>query len=412
MQAENIAAQGDARLPEFPYLTLMTQPVYLDHAATTPVRDEVMAAMAPFFGPRFGNPSSVHRWGREARVALDEARERLAVCLGANADEVCFTSGGTEGDNFAILGVARTLRGSGRVAAVTTPIEHKAILAAVRQVAREGGEERLLAVTGDGLVDATDFVRQVNGTAAVASVMWVNNEIGVIQDVPRLAERAKAAGAVFHTDAVQAFGKVEVDARTVPFDLLTISGHKIGAPKGIGALFIRRGTPLEPLFHGGSQDRGRRPGTENVAFAVGLATAAELALAEHGTECARLGRLRDLLESALRERIPGVVIHGAGAPRAPHITNVSIPGTDSESMLMALDLRGIACSAGSACQSGSTSASHVLSAMGVPPDLANSALRLSLGCLSDDGCVTRVADVLGTLAAKARGTFAPAPAYS
>ena len=386
----------------------MTQPVYLDHAATTPVRDEVMAAMAPFFGPRFGNPSSVHRWGREARVALDEARERLSACFGASPDEICFTSGGTEGDNFAILGVARTLRGGGRTAAVTTPIEHKAILAAVHQVAREGGEERLLAITGDGLVDDADFARQVNESAAVASVMWVNNEVGVIQDVPRLAAAAKAAGAVFHTDAVQAFGKVDVDARTTPFDLLTISGHKIGAPKGIGALYIRRGTPLEPLLHGGSQDRGRRPGTENVAFAVGLATAAELTLAERETECARLGRLRDTLEQALRERIPDVVIHGAGAPRAPHITNVSIPGTDSESMLMALDLRGIACSAGSACQSGSTSASHVLSAMGVPVDLANAALRLSLGCLSDEACVMRVADVLGTLTAKARGTTAPA----
>ena len=384
----------------------MTQPVYLDHAATTPVRDEVMAAMTPFFGPRFGNPSSVHRWGREARVSLDEARERLAACLGAHPDEVCFTSGGTEGDNFAILGTARTLRGTGRTAALTTPVEHKAILAAVHQVAREGGQERLLQMTGDGLVDDADYARCLDSTVAIASIMWVNNETGVVQDIPRLAPQARAAGAVFHTDAVQAFGKVDVDARSTPFDLLTISGHKIGAPKGIGALYIRRGTPLEPLLHGGSQDRGRRPGTENVAFAVGLATAAELTLAERGAECARLTGLRDRLEAALRERIPDIVIHGAAAPRAPHIVNLSIPGTDSESMLMALDLRGVACSAGSACQSGSVSASHVLGAMGVSPELANAALRLSLGCLSDESCVTRVADVLGTLAAKARGSFA------
>jgi cysteine desulfurase len=384
----------------------MTQPVYLDHAATTPVRDEVMAAMAPFFGTRFGNPSSVHRWGREARVSLDEARERLAACLGAQPDEVCFTSGGTEGDNFAILGAARTLRGTGRTTALTTPVEHKAILAAVHQVAREGGEERLLRILPNGLVDAADYARCLDRSVAIASIMWVNNETGVVQDIPRLAPLAKAAGAVFHTDAVQAFGKVDVDARTTPFDLLTISGHKIGGPKGIGALYIRRGTPLEPLLHGGSQNRGRRPGTENVAFAVGLATAAELTLAEHGAECARLTGLRDTLEAALRERIPDVVIHGAGAPRAPHIVNLSVPGTDSESMLMALDLRGVACSAGSACQSGSVSASHVLTAMGVPPDLANAALRLSLGCLSDESCVTRVADILGTLAAKARGSFA------
>ena len=387
----------------------MTTPVYFDHAATTPVRAEVMAAMAPFFGARFGNPSSVHRWGRDARVALDEARERLAVCLGARPDEVCFTSGGTEGDNFAILGVARTLRAHGRTVAVTTPIEHKAVLAAVHQVVIEGGVERIVPVTHVGLVSADAFARCLDDTVAIASIMWVNNEIGVIQDIPALAEQAKTAGAYFHTDAVQAFGKVSVDARNTPFDLLTISGHKLGAPKGIGALYIRRDTPLEPMFHGGSQDRGRRPGTENVAFAVGLATAAELALAEQDIEHVRLTVLRDRLELALRERIPDIIVHGAETARAPHITNVSIPGTDSESMLMALDLRGIACSAGSACQSGSVSASHVLSALGVSPQIANAALRLSLGCLSDDASIDRVVNVMSTLAAKARGAV---PAFS
>ncbi|MCA2994826.1 MAG: cysteine desulfurase family protein [Gemmatimonas sp.] len=378
-------------------------PIYLDHAATTPVRDEVMAAMVPFFGPRFGNPSSVHRWGREARVALDEARERMAACLGANPDEVCFTSGGTEGDNFAVLGVYRTLKAQGRTAAVSTPIEHKAVLAAVHQVVHEGGEERLVRVHGSGLVDAEHFATLLDERVAVASVMWVNNEVGVVQDIPALAAQAKSVGAVFHTDGVQAFGKVAIDARTQAFDLLTLSGHKIGAPKGIGALFIRRDTPLEPMFHGGSQDRGRRPGTENVAFAIGLATAAELVLAEHDAEQARLLALRTALETGLRERIPDVVIHGVDAPRAAHVVNVSIPGANSESLLMALDLRGIACSAGSACQSGSVSASHVLSAMGVAPELANAALRLSLGCLSTPECVTRTVDVLATLADKARG---------
>lgn len=382
----------------------MTEFVYLDHAATTPVRDEVMVAMAPFFGPKFGNPSSVHRWGREARVALDDARERLAGCLGAHADEVCFTSGGTEGDNFAILGVARTLRATGRTVALTTPTEHKAILEAVHQVAREGGEERLVRVTAQGVVDHDDYARCLDARVAIASVMWVNNEIGVVQDVPSLAADAKAAGAVFHTDAVQAFGKIDINAKSMPFDLLTISGHKIGAPKGIGALFIRRTTPLAPLFHGGSQDRGRRPGTENVAFAVGLAVAAELLVAEHTAERARLHALQESLEARLRECIPDIVVHGAGARRAPHISNVSIPGTDAESMLMALDLRGIACSAGSACQSGGMSASHVLSAMGVQPALANAALRLSLGCLSDDSSVDRVVVVLSALAAKARAS--------
>ncbi len=384
----------------------MTTPVYFDHAATTPVRDEVMEAMVPFFGARFGNPSSVHRWGRDARVALDEARERLAACLGARPDEVCFTSGGTEGDNFAILGVARTLRATGRTVAVTSPIEHKAVLAAVHQVAYEGGSERLVPVTADGIVTTDAFAQALDATVAVASIMWVNNEVGVVQDIPALSAQAKASGAVFHTDAVQAFGKVHVDARTMPFDLLTISGHKIGAPKGIGALYIRRDTPIEPMFHGGSQDRGRRPGTENVAFAIGLATAAELILTEHEAEHTRLLGLRDRLEHALRERIGDVIVHAEHAPRAPHISNISIPGTDSESMLMALDLRGIACSAGSACQSGSVSASHVLSAMGVEPALANAALRLSLGAMSNEACVDRLVDVLAALAAKARGPVA------
>jgi cysteine desulfurase len=344
----------------------------------------------------------VHRWGREARVALDEARERLAACLGAHADEVCFTSGGTEGDNFAILGPFRTLRAHGRDAAITTPIEHKAVLAAVHQVAHEGGEERIVRVTPDGLVDMAHFAELLDARVAVVSAMWVNNEVGVLQDVPALAAQSKAAGALFHTDAVQAFGKVPINARQTPFDLLTISGHKFGAPKGIGALYIRRDTPLEPMFHGGSQDRGRRPGTENVAFAVGLATAAELLLAEHEAEHVRLSAMRAALEQGLRERIPDVVIHAEGASRAPHITNLSIPGTSSESMLMALDLRGIACSAGSACQSGSVSASHVLSAMGVSPDIANAALRLSFGCLSTDADVQRTLDVLTTLAEKSR----------
>ena len=377
-------------------------PIYLDHAATTPIRDEVLAAMTPFFGARFGNPSSVHRWGRDARVALDDARERIAACLGANADEICFTSGGTEGDNFAILGVCRTLRPTGRTAAITTPIEHKAVLAAVQQVAHEGGEERIVRVDANGVVDAAHFAQLLDERVAIASIMWVNNEVGVVQDVPALAAQAKAAGAVFHTDAVQAFGKLNVDARTVPFDLATISGHKLGAPKGIGALYIRRGTPLEPMFHGGSQDRGRRPGTENVAFAVGLATACELTLAEHAAEHARLSKLRDQFEAMLQERVPDAVFHASAVARAPHVSNVSIPGTSSESMLMALDLRGIACSAGSACQSGSVSASHVLSAMGVSTDLANAALRLSFGCLSTEAELPRIVDTMAALADKAR----------
>ena len=380
----------------------MASPVYLDHAATTPVREEVFEAMKPFYGPRFGNPSSTHRWGREARAALDEARERVGRCLGARPDEICFTSGGTEADNFAILGAWRALKPKGRPAIVTTPIEHKAVLGAVHHAGDEGAEERLLAMTPDGVVDRGSFDRLVDDRVAVCSMMWVNNEIGTIQPVAELAGKAKERGAIFHTDAVQAFGKVPIDAQKQQFDLLTISGHKFGAPKGIGALFIRRGTDLEPLMHGGTQDRGRRPGTENVAAAVGLARAAELTLAECEAHCARLRKLRDKLEAGIVAKVPDAVIHGRGAERAPHITNVSVPGTDSESLLMALDLRGIACSGGSACQSGSIDPSHVLSAIGVRPDLASAAVRMSLGVLTTDECIDRVIEVFPALVAKAR----------
>jgi cysteine desulfurase len=381
----------------------MPEPIYLDHAATTPVRPEVLEAMQPFFGPRFGNPSSLHRWGREARAALDEARERLATTLGAHPDELCFTSCGTEADNMALLGVWRSRREhDGRNAAVATPIEHKAVLGALHEVAHEGGEERLLRIHASGVVDDASFDTLVDDSAAVCSVMWVNNEIGVMQDVPALARRAHERGVTFHTDAVQAFGKVEINAKATPFDLLSISGHKIGAPKGIGALFIRRGTPVSPLMFGGSQDRGRRPGTENVAMAVGLARAAELTVAERVEECRRLAALRERLEAALLQSIPDAVIHGRGAPRAPHVTSISVPGTDSESLLMALDLRGVACSAGSACQSGSITPSHVLTALGVPADLASAAIRMSLGSLTTDDGIARVAELFPALVEKAR----------
>jgi cysteine desulfurase len=380
----------------------MPPPVYLDHAATTPVRPEVFEAMQPFFGPRFGNPSSTHRWGREARAALDEARERVARCLGANSDEVCFTSGGTEGDNLAVLGPWRALRERGRRAVVCSPIEHKAVLAAVHQAAREGAEERMLRVSPDGLVDRASFDAAVRDDVALCTVMWVNNEIGTVQPIAELARLAKERGAVFHTDAVQAFGKIPIDTATVPVDLLTMSGHKIGAPKGIGAIYIRRGTPLEPLMHGGAQDRGRRPGTENVAAAVGLARAAELAVSEREEECNRLAAMRDRLQQALVERIPDAVVHGLHAPRAPHILNISVPGTDSESLLMALDMAGVAASSGSACQSGSVSPSHVLSAIGVAPDLATAAIRMSLGALTSETCIGRVAELFPALIHKAR----------
>jgi cysteine desulfurase len=383
----------------------MTQPIYLDHAATTPVRPEVLEAMTPFYGPRFGNPSSLHRWGREARTALDEARERLANCLGARSDEVFFTSGGTEADNIAILGAWRARKDQGRNAIVSTPIEHKAVLSAVHQAAHEGAQERLCRVDKTGTVDVAHYNELTQDGVSIVSVMWVNNEIGTVQPIEKLAARAKERGALFHTDGVQAFGHVEVDARKIPFDALAISGHKIGAPKGCGAIFVRRGTVMESLFHGGSQERGRRPGTENVAAAIGLAKAAELTVAEREAECARVANLRERLERGIRANISDAVIHGADAAvRAPHVVNVSVPGTDSESMLMALDLQGIGCSAGSACQAGTSSPSHVLSAIGASRELVNGAIRMSLGSMSDDAQVDRVIAVFTKLVAKARGT--------
>ncbi|MBI3791383.1 MAG: cysteine desulfurase [Gemmatimonadetes bacterium] len=381
----------------------MPDPLYFDHAATTPVRAEVLEAMTPFLGARFGNPSSTHRWGRDARAALDEARERVAHCLGAKADELCFTSGGTEADNLAVLGAFHAMAPKGRKAVVTTPIEHKAVLAAAHQAAREGGEERLLRMQPTGQVDTASYAAAVKDDVAIVSVMWVNNEMGAMQPIGALASQAKAAGALFHTDGVQAFGKVPIDTATLPVDYLTISGHKIGAPKGSGALFIRRGAPLQPLFHGGSQDRGRRPGTENVAFAVGLARAAELTVAEREREHARLEALRDRLQAAMLAKIPDLVVHGLGGERAAHILSVSAPGTDAESMLMALDLAGIACSGGSACQSGSVEPSHVLTALGVRPDIAGAMVRISLGVLTDDAAVDRLAQLFPQLVAKARG---------
>jgi cysteine desulfurase len=259
-------------------------------------------------------------------------------------------------------------------------------------------------MTRDGVVDVASFEALLGGDTGIASAMWVNNEIGTVQPIETLGALAKERGALFHTDAVQAFGKVAIDAHALPVDILSISGHKIGAPKGIGAMFIRRGTSIEPLFHGGSQDRGRRPGTENVAAAVGLATAAERAVAERITECERLERMREQLEQAILSRVPDAMIHGRGASqRAPHIINISVPGTDSESLLMALDLRGIACSSGSACQSGSVSPSHVLRAIGVGPELASAPIRMSLGALTTAESIERIADVYSTLVARARG---------
>jgi len=355
--------------------------VYLDNAATTPVRPEVLEVMLPYLGKdAFGNPSSAHRFGRAARAGIEEAKRTIAEALGAEPGQVIFTSGGTEADNLAVIGAALAARDQGRPFRVAvSAIEHKAVLAAAHAVRHLGGEEIILPVHASGMVDEGALTEALGRGVAAVSVMWVNNEVGVVQPVARLAARCREASVCFHSDAVQAFGKLPVSLADVGCTLLTISGHKIGAPKGIGALLVRDRHAVEAIIHGGGQQFGIRPGTENVSGIVGLARAVELAAAEQADLAQRVRSLRDELERRLLEVVPDAVINGWQAERAPHVCNVSIPGTDSEALLMHLDLAGIACSSGSACSTGAVEPSHVLTAMGVPRELGVAALRFSFG---------------------------------
>src|SRR5881397_2277777 len=310
--------------------------VYLDNAATTPVRPEVLEAMLPYLGKdAFGNPSSAHRFGRAARAGVEEAKRTIAAALGGGAEpgQVIFTSGGTEADNLAIIGSALAARARGgpfRVA--VSAIEHKAVLAAAHAVTHLGGAEIILPVNASGIVeeDALAAALEQGGGVAVVSVMWVNNEVGVIQPIARLGARCRAAGVCFHSDAVQAFGKIAVSIQDSGCTLLTISGHKIGAPKGIGALIVRDRHAVEAIIHGGGQQFGIRPGTENVPGIIGLGKAVELAAREQADFAARAAALRDELERRVLAIVPDAVVHAAHAPRAPHVSNVSLPGTDSE----------------------------------------------------------------------------------
>lgn len=368
-------------------------PVYLDHAATTPVRPEVRAAMAPFQEEVFGNPSSLHRWGRAASAALEEARATCAEALGAKASEIFFVRGGTESDNLAILGRAARLRADGHApTVVVTGIEHKAVLDATwHATARGAGRRVVLRVGTDGAVDLDAFSEAVADGAAVASMMWVNNETGMILPVPQAAERARAAGATLHSDAVQAVGKVPVRVDQVSVDLLTVTGHKIYGPKGTGLLFVRTGTHLAPLVHGGGQERALRPGTEDVGGAVGLATALRLAVEEQEDESVRLGTLRDRLEARLRAAAPELRVNGADAPRAPHVASVAFPRVDGAALVMALDLEGVATSGGSACNSGATKASHVIATL-YGNDDPFATVRFSLGRSTTEADVDRAVE--------------------
>ena len=379
-------------------------PVYLDHAATTPVRPEVLDAMLPYLrSETFGNPSSAHHFGRAARAGVEQARQQVAQALGAEPGQVVFTSGGTEADNLAVIGPALAARKrDAAMAVVVSAVEHKAVLAAAHAVVELGGQEIVLAVTRQGIVQMDALDEALIHRPAVVSIMWVNNETGVIQPIQEIAHRCQAAGVPFHTDAVQALGKVELDMAEAGCSLLTISGHKIGAPKGVGALVVGDAEILEPIIHGGSQQAGVRPGTENVPGIIGLGQAAELATAEQANETDRLTILRDALVGHLRSAVPDVVVVGDGGPVAPHVINVMIPGTDSEAMIMHLDLAGIAVSTGSACTTGSVEPSHVHTAMGIPAEQAVTTIRFSLGHESSSDDIVRAAEVVPGCVEKVR----------
>jgi cysteine desulfurase len=386
------------------YLPDMRPPVYLDHAATTPVRPEVLEAMMPYLTDQsFGNPSSAHRFGRAARAGVEQARRQIAEALEAEPSQVIFTSGGTEADNLGIVGAALAAKErGGPMCAAVSAIEHKAVLAAAHAVCHLGGREILLSVDRNGVLNLDALDEALSRSPSVVSVMWVNNEVGVVQPVADIAERCQEAGVVFHTDAVQAIGKVPVSVRTLCCTLLTISGHKIGAPKGIGALIVRDRKAVEAILHGGGQQFGIRPGTENVAGAVALGRATQLAVSEQSSRAERLSALRDELATRLKATVPDICIIAESSPRAPHLLSVAAQGADSEALLMHLDLAGIAASSGSACSTGAVEPSHVLAAMGVPRELALGAIRFSFGRESTADDVERTAEVFPAVVAKVR----------
>jgi cysteine desulfurase len=348
--------------------------VYLDSNATTPVLPEVFEAMRPFYLDGFGNASSIHHHGQHARAAVEHARESVARLLNCRAAEVIFTSGGTEGDNFALSGL---LRAGDHL--ITSTIEHHAVLNTAEALAKRGVAVTHVPVDGRGLVDPEDVRRAIQPNTKLISIMMANNETGVLQPVEEIGKIATEADVYFHTDAVQAAAKVEIDVKKIGYDLLSISGHKMHAPQGTGALFVSKGTLIEPMFYGGNHERQRRAGTENLPGIVGLGAAAEIAregLANGSMQ--RLGALRDRLENAIL-KLDETLVNGAGAPRVPNTTNIQINHIEGEALVIALDLKGVAVSTGAACSSGAIEPSHVLTAMGLTPDQARSSIRFSLG---------------------------------
>lgn len=351
--------------------------IYMDHAATTPVRPEVWEAMLPYFSTEFGNPSSVYSWGRSARKALDSARDKVAALLGASASEIVFTSGGSEGANLAIKGVAWADQNKGKHI-ITSAIEHHAVLDTVLWLETQGFEVTILPVDEYGLVDPAQVEAALRPDTILISIMHANNEVGTIQPISEIGALVRARGVRFHTDAVQTAGALDLNVDALNVDLLSISAHKFYGPKGVGALYVRKGVRLHPLIHGGGQEKRRRAGTENVAGIVGLAKAFELAQEEREAESARLQKLRDRLIEGLLQ-IPHTRVNGSLERRLPNNVSVCFEFIEGESLLLNLDLRGIAASSGSACTSGSLDPSHVLLAMGLSHEIAHGSLRLTLG---------------------------------
>ena len=376
--------------------------IYLDHNATTPPSPRVIERMLAALGDEFGNPSSVHYFGQQAKAALDTARSSVASLLHADPSEVVFTGSGTESDNFAVRGIAESLEPTGRRHLIASAIEHEAVLNTLKALGRRGWQVTLLPVDETGIVSPAALHAALTDTTALVSIMHANNEIGTVQPIAELARMARAHRAVFHTDAVQSAGKIPVDVAALGADLVSISAHKFYGPKGVGALWLRRGLRLQPPITGGKQERGRRAGTENVAGIVGMGVAADDARATMAAEGVRLGALRDRLETEVLARVSGTARNGAAAPRTPNTTNISFDRTEAESLLIALDLEGVAVSTGSACSSGTLEPSHVLKAMGLSAHRAQNSIRFSLGSANTDADVDRVVAVLPGLVDKLR----------
>jgi len=375
--------------------------IYLDHAATTPTRPDVVEAMLPYFTDAFGNPSSIYFYGQEARGAVEEARAKVAELIGARSEEIIFTSGGTEADNYALKGVAYANEHKGNHI-ITTSIEHNAVLEVCRFLEGRGFKITYLPVDGYGLVDPDDVKRAITGKTILVSIMHANNEVGTIEPVEEIGKIAREAGVYFHTDAVQTVGHIPVNVDELKVDLLAVSAHKFYGPKGVGVLYVRKGTRLVSLMHGGGQEKKCRAGTENVPSIVGLGKAVEFAGREMDKEAERQAYLRDKLIKGLVEKIDHIRLNGHPTKRLPNNVNVIVDFVEGESLLLSLDSEGICASTGSACGMASPEPSHVLLALGVPPEQAHGSLRFTLGRENTETDVERVLEVLPGIVARLR----------